>query len=81
MLVAAGSPVADRFGPTLNTRELVMGAAGVDPAWNNRAVVMHRWGRLVLVGDVGIGNSLDHNLKSPWFVMGLELVMMIVGRH
>ena len=35
--VVAGSPAADRVGRTL---ELEMGATGVDPAWDNREVVI-----------------------------------------
>jgi len=50
----AGSPVADMVGLTLYTRELVTGALGVDPAWNNRALGM---------GVVGTGDSPVHNLK------------------
>ena len=53
VVVVAGSPVADsrEVDHSLYTRELVMGALGVDPAWNNRALGM---------GVVGTG---AHNLK------------------
>ena len=56
MVVVAGSPVADsrEVDHSLYTRELVMGALAVDPAWDIRALVM---------GVVGIGDSPAHNLN------------------